>query len=151
MMGRFKTGLSLWIVAFCSISGAAAQDANCSTVFDCAKVAVQQASAARNALDDDRKLIKGLRDQLNALEEKLKIAQSQIMRLENNLGTWEKGKPRYSPDDSTFGGVLSPKPPNGPHITCDDGYYAVGLFLLRTGNGLNGAQLICRKPNSSTK
>jgi hypothetical protein len=43
---------------------------NCTTVFECSQLAVEQAAAARAALEKDKILIEELRNQLNKLENK---------------------------------------------------------------------------------
>jgi hypothetical protein len=77
---------------------------------------------------------------------------AQISKTRLDLLEWDQDS-QYSPpqgkvQDQTPRPVPSIVPYGGNgSVICNPGYYMVGLYIERTGNGVNGIQLICRRLN----
>jgi hypothetical protein len=125
---------------------------NCGTVFECAKLAVEEAAAARAALKQAEGEIGVLRDQLNTYEARLKndeavidVNKKSLEELHNALAAAKWGDEKDSPG---FRGN-----PDAPNLgSCAPGYYVVGANAWAGTAKLGGGniyqlQLICRKLN----
>jgi hypothetical protein len=65
---------------------------NCATVFECSKVAVKQAADARFALEEDKKLIEGLRNQIVKLQEQVDALSRRLDGFKIAVGAAVTGK-----------------------------------------------------------
>ncbi len=124
----------------------------CGTVFECAKLAVEEAAAARAALTQAESEIGKLRDQLNTYEARLKEDEAAMQSnkkvlddLHNALSAAKWGAEQDSPGFRGAG--------DAPNLgSCAPGYYVVGVNAWASTARLGGGniyqlQLLCRKLN----
>jgi len=78
---------------------------------------------------------------------------SRLTQMSKNLLVWDKD-PQYkpplgqSPDNAGYNSAAGTAGPPHPALSCDDGFYVVGVYLDRQPGGLNDVRIICRKINS---
>jgi hypothetical protein len=101
-------------------------------------------SVADNIQHQQDSLVKQLRSDIDSLRTQLNLSNlntaAQIAQMSKNLLVWNKAATQIAPPQAPSGGGA---------VSCGDGYYVVGMDLVRTTYGLNGLQLVCHQLNAA--
>jgi hypothetical protein len=92
---------------------------------------------------------------VGGLAARISVLEGQIKSISQNLLTGNQAATVYIPaaGQPPFGGTQNPGtagPPNSG-LLCQAGYYVVGLYVDRTGNGLDDARVVCQPLNTALK